>query len=223
MATRPDRVQRLVASIPAYRQKGDFMKSVEEQFSELRTAAIASGKITAKQIIEATGGIQTEEQRLSILQEMARPHNITVPLPESFSDKVAHLTEKIVASGKVTAVQINASMKECSTEKERFESLQALAITKKIDTPRVERKNGSAFTESASSVQPTNDDRVQMYMKAGMTFRESHIMCGLPDPGPNPKEPKAGIEARAERWRKYCGVLSEADVRTLAEKGVEPV
>ena len=57
------------------------MKSVAEQFSELRTAAIASRKITAKQIIEATKSIATEEQRLSILQEMAASHKITVRVP----------------------------------------------------------------------------------------------------------------------------------------------
>src|SRR5579872_2283908 len=118
------------------------MQSLTEQFSELRTAAIASGKITAKQIIEATRGIETEEQWLSVLKEMAAPHKITVPRPESVSDKVAHLTEKIVASGKVTAIQINESMKDCSNESERFTALQSLVIAKKIDMPRVERKNG---------------------------------------------------------------------------------
>jgi hypothetical protein len=200
------------------------MKSVAEQFSELRTAAIASGKITARHIIEATRSIATEEQRLSILQEMAASHNITVPRPESVSDKVAHLTEKIVASGKVTAVQINESMKDCSNENERFTALQSLAITKKIDTPRVERKNGSAFTESASPVRPTKEERIASYArKMKVSFREAALFLGEKDPGPNANESKSVVEARAERWRKYCGVISEADVRTLAEKGVEPV
>jgi hypothetical protein len=200
------------------------MKSVEEQFSELRTAAIASGKITANQIIEATKGIETEEQRLSILQEMAASHKITVPRPESFSEKVAHLTEKIVASGKVTAVQINESMQSCSTERERFESLQSLAIAKKIGVKPIERKNGSAFTEAAAPVRQTTEERIASYArKMKVSFREAALFLGEKDPGPNTNESKSVIEARAERWRKYCGVISEADVRTLAEKGAEPV
>jgi hypothetical protein len=200
------------------------MKSVEVQFSELRTAAIASGKITAKQIIEATGGIQTEEQRLSILQEMAASHNITVPRPESFSEKVAHLTEKIVASGKVTAVQINESMQSCSTESERFEALQSLAIAKKIGVTPVKRNNGASMNESAAPVRPTKEERIADYArKMKCNFREAALFLGYKDPGPNVNEPKSVIEARAERWRKYCGVISEADVRVLAEKGVEPV
>jgi hypothetical protein len=200
------------------------MKSVAEQFSELRTAAIASGKITAKQIIEATKAIETEEQRLSILQEMAAPHKISVPRPESYSDKIANLTEKIVTSGKLTAVQINESMQSCSTEKERFESLQSLAIAKKVGAKPVERKNGSAFTESAAPVRPTKEERIADYArKMKCSFREAALFLGYKDIGPNVNESKSVVEARAARWRKYCGVISEADVRTLAEKGVEPV
>jgi hypothetical protein len=199
------------------------MQSLTEQFSELRTAAIASGKITAKQIIEATRGIETEEQRLSVLKEMAAPHKITVPRPESVSDKVAHLTEKIVASGKVTAVQINESMKDCSNESERFTALQSLVIAKKIDMPRVERKNGSAFTESAPS-KPTQTERVEHYMKSmRMTFREAHVMCGLPDPGPNAKPSESFNESLRKRWKRYIGgMISESDLDQLVAKGVEP-
>jgi len=205
-------------------KKRGFMKSVAEQFSELRTAAIASRKITAKQIIEATKSIATEEQRLSVLKEMTEKHNITVPRPESYSDKIANLTEKIVASGKVTAVEIIESMKSCSNEAERFDTLRSLAVAKKIDTPRVERKNGSAFTESAVPVQQTTEERIASYArKMKVSFREAALFLGEKDPGPNNKEPRTVIEARAERWRKYCGVISEADARTLAEKGVEPV
>ncbi len=200
------------------------MKSVAEQFSELRTAAIASRKITAKQIIEATKSIATEEQRLSILQEMAASHKITVPRPESVEEKVTYLTEKIVASGKVTAIQINESMKNCSNESERFDALQSLAIAKRIDEKRVTRNNGSAFNESASSVRPTKEERIASYArKMKVSFREAALFLGEKDPGPNSNESKSVVEARAERWRKYCGVISEADVRTLAEKGVEPV
>jgi hypothetical protein len=200
------------------------MKSVAEQFSELRTAAIASRKITAKQIIEATKSMATEEQRLSILQEMAASHKITVPRPESVEEKVTYLTEKIVASGKVTAVQINESMKNCSNESERFDALQSLAIAKRIDEKRVTRNNGSAFNESASSVRPTKEERIASYArKMKVSFREAALFLGEKDPGPNSNESKSVVEARAERWRKYCGVISEADVRTLAEKGVEPV
>ncbi|HXM62974.1 MAG TPA: hypothetical protein VN950_19080 [Terriglobales bacterium] len=198
------------------------MQSVTEQFSELRTAAIASGKITATQIIEATKGIVTDEQRLSVLKEMAEEHK--VPLPESVSEKIAHLTEKIVTSGKVTAVQINESMKNCSTESERLEALQSFAIAKKIGVTRVERKNGAAMNESAAPVRPTKEERIASYArKMKVSFREAALFLGYKDIGPKANESNSVIEARAERWRKYCGVISEADVRSLAEKGLEPV
>jgi hypothetical protein len=202
------------------------MYSVEKQFSELRTAAIASGKITAKQIIEATKSIATEEQRLSILQEMAASHKITVPRPESVSDKIAHLTETIVTSGKATGDKINELMESCSTEKARLETLQSFAITKKIGVTPIKRNNGAAMNESAAlaPVRPTKEERIASYAgKMKVSFREAALFLGEKDPGPNSNESKSVVEARAERWRKYCGVMSEADVRTLAEKGVEPV
>ena len=115
-------------------------------------------------------------------------------------------------------------MKNCSNESERFDALQSLAIAKRIDEKRVTRNNGSAFNESASSVRPTKEERIASYArKMKVSFREAALFLGEKDPGPNSNESKSVVEARAERWRKYCGVISEADVRTLAEKGVEPV
>jgi hypothetical protein len=200
------------------------MKSAPEQFSELRTAAIASGKITAKQIIEATKGIESMEGRLNVLEEMTKPLNITVPVPESVSDKIANLTEKILTSGKVSAVQINESMKDCLNEAERFDALRSLAVAKKIDTPRVERKNGTAFKESASSVRPTKEDRIASYArKMKCSFREAALFLGEKNIGSNTKETTAVREARAERWRAYYGpLISEADLQILVERGLEP-
>jgi hypothetical protein len=115
-------------------------------------------------------------------------------------------------------------MQSCSTESERFEALQSLAIAKKVGVKPVERKNGSAFTESAAPVRQTTEQRIASYArKMKVSFREAALFLGEKDPGPNANESKSVIEARAERWRKYCGVISEADVRVLAEKGVEPV
>jgi hypothetical protein len=198
------------------------MTSVEQQFSELRTAVIASGKITAKQIIEATKAIETEEQRLSILQEMASPHNVTVPRTESFSEKVAHLTEKIVASGKVTALQINESMKECSNEKERFESLQSLAIAKKIGVKPVERKNGTpcVVQESQASVFTKDQKIARTAKEMRMTLQEAALFLDPNDRNYAPSNSGATFDEAMKKWMSFPYNFSREDAKRAIEKGM---
>jgi hypothetical protein len=85
------------------------------------------------------------------------------------------------------------------------------------ESRRIERKNGTAINES------TSEDRVLRTMrKHKMSFRESSILCGLPDPGPNAKQPAAFTEALVAKWKKYNRFISESDARTLAELGKSP-
>jgi len=93
----------------------------------------------------------------------------------------------------------------------------AKKLTKDIteSRPRIERKNGTAINEAGT------EDRVQRYMKKGFTLRESYVMCGLKDPGPNAKQPAAFTESLVKAWKKYARI-SEADARTLAERGISP-
>jgi|HubBroStandDraft_2_1064218.scaffolds.fasta_scaffold02438_8 hypothetical protein len=85
------------------------------------------------------------------------------------------------------------------------------------ESRRIERKNGSAINEAGT------EDRVQKYMKKGFTLRESYVMCGLKDPGPKAKQPAAFTESLVKAWKDYCGgLISEADCKTLAEKGISP-
>ena len=94
----------------------------------------------------------------------------------------------------------------------------AKKLTKDIsESRRVQRKNGSAINEGGT------EDRTLMYMKKGFTVRESHIMCGLPDPGPSAKTPAAFTESFFKAWKDYCGgFISDADARTLANRGISP-
>jgi len=94
----------------------------------------------------------------------------------------------------------------------------AKKLTKDMtESRRIPRKNGSAINEAGT------EDRVQSYMrKMNLSFREASIVCGLPDPGRNAKQPASFTESLVEAWKKYCPGLSESDYRTLAERGISP-
>jgi hypothetical protein len=98
------------------------------------------------------------------------------------------------------------------------ERAKKLGITESGRPARVQRKNGSAINESTK-----DEGRVQLYLKKGFTVRESYIMCGLPDPGPAAKTPVAFTESLFKAWKDYCGgFISDADARTLANRGISP-
>jgi hypothetical protein len=95
----------------------------------------------------------------------------------------------------------------------------AKKLTKDIteSSRRVQRKNGSAINEAGT------EDRIQSYMrKMNLNFRESSILCGLPDPGPHAKQPASFTESLVKAWEKYCPGLTKSDYRTLAERGISP-
>jgi len=96
---------------------------------------------------------------------------------------------------------------------------RAKKLTKDItESRRVERKNGTGINEGVK------EDSVQRAMRVHkMSFREATIFCGAKDPGPKAKQPAAFTESLVKAWDKYCGgLISEADCRTLAEKGISP-
>jgi len=204
------------------------MKTVQQQISELSTSAIFSGKFTAVQIAEVTGQ-GSPEQQLSKLQQMTEGHNLSVESADSYyTAKIAKLTEQLAKSGKVQQFQIVEALESGSNQRERFDALQSLAITKRINIKEnkpggITRNNGGRvdFTESAG--RPSNEDRVKQYQKKfNCSFREAHIACGLPDPGPNMTESVNAITDRAKRWRRFSPSMSEADAMSMALKGVEP-
>jgi hypothetical protein len=112
------------------------------------------------------------------------------------------------------SVMTGASVEEKLSKAKKLTS----TISESSRPARVKRNNG-AFTEG--SVEERDQNRIQKYMKLGMTIRESHIMAGLKDPGPNAKQPAAFTESLVKAWKKYARI-SEADARTLAEKGISP-
>jgi hypothetical protein len=183
-ASRNKRLEYVRASNEIKTRKEDFMQSLAQQFSELRTAALVSGKITAAQINEATQGMTSEEQRLSKLKEMTKACGVTVQSAESYySEKADNLIEQIGKSGKVKDFQIIEATKDCATEKDRFEALQSLALAKQIGTKQIVRNNGGRIAES--SVDLTESERtaqrVKQYQKKfKVSEKEACAMIGLP-------------------------------------------
>jgi hypothetical protein len=146
---------------------------------------------------------------------------------KALETQYAELKEKIVAAEVKKGFSesaVETTIKETitgETIEEKLGRLQKYAkkvgITESGRPARVERKNGSAINEAGT------EDRIQKYMKKGFTLRESYVMCGLKDPGPKAKQPAAFTESLIKAWDKYCGgLISEADCRTLAEKGISP-
>ena len=146
---------------------------------------------------------------------------------KALETQYCELKEKIVAaevakgfSEAAIETTIKEAVKADSIE-QRLSLLQKHAkkvgITESGRPARVERKNGTAISESVK------EDRVHSYMrKFKMTFREATVMTGGKDPGPNAKQPAAFTEALVARWKKSNKWISEADAKTLAEKGIEP-
>lgn len=205
------------------------MESIAEQFLKLKIAAIASGKISTAEINEATRDVPSDEQRLSALKEVMAKHNVAEFVESAdahYSQKFDDLLEKVASSEKVKPFQIMESLSGCTNARERFDALHSLALAKYvIEVPRIARKNGSTvLAESNQNDREENEsDRIAHYAKKlRCSIREATIFATGKDPGPNVEESSGLIAERAARWKKYCGVLSEQDCRTLAEKGLEP-
>jgi hypothetical protein len=146
---------------------------------------------------------------------------------KSLEAQYCELKEKIVAAEVAKGFSesaIETTIKETitgETIEERLGRLQKHAkkvgLNESGRPAKVERKNGSSINEAAK------EDRVERAMRIHrMSFRQSSIFCGLPDPGPSAKTPAAFIEARAARWKKSNKWISEADALSLATKGIEP-
>jgi len=146
---------------------------------------------------------------------------------KSLEAQYCELKEKIVAAEVAkgfSEATIETTIKETitgETIEERLGRLQKHAkkvgITESSRPARIERKNGTAINEAAK------EDRVQRAMRVHrMSIREASIFCGLKDPGPNAKQPAAFTEALVARWKKSNKWITEADAKTLAEKGIEP-
>jgi hypothetical protein len=143
---------------------------------------------------------------------------------KSLEAQYCELKEKIVAAEVAkgfSEAAVETTIKETvtgETIEERLGRLQKHA--KKVgitESRKIERKNGSAINEAAK------EDRVQRAMRVHkMSFREATIFCGGKDVGPNAKTPAAFTESLVKAWKKYSPWISEADARTLAEKGISP-
>jgi hypothetical protein len=205
------------------------MKSITQEFLELKIAALASKKISGAEIKEVTKDAATNEQSLSALQKLMTERGVPVTVESAeahYSQKADDLLEKLSASGKVQPFQIMESVSGCSNAKERFEALQSLALAKHVvESKRIERKNGSrVMAESDRQVKkgPESEQIARVAKNMRMTIREATIYVTGRDPGASFKESGDAIAERAARWKQHCGFLSEQECRQLAEKGLEP-
>ncbi len=145
------------------------------------------------------------EVQLAELKEVV----IAAEVKAGFTEAAAQTAWKDAMSGDKSVEQ------QLSIAKEKAKKL---GITESGRPIRVQRKNGSSAINEAGT-----EDRVQRVMRLHkMTFRESSIFCGLPDPGPSAKTPAAFTESLVDAWKKYCPGLSESDYQTLASKGISP-
>lgn len=143
---------------------------------------------------------------------------------KSLEAQYVELKEKVIAAEVAkgfSEAAVETTIKEAvkaDTIEERLSRLQKHA--KKVgisESVRVKRNNGSAINEAAK------EDRVQRAMRLHkMNFREATIFTGGVDPGPRAKTPAAFTESLFQAWKKYSAAISDADARTLAEKGVSP-
>jgi hypothetical protein len=132
---------------------------------------------------------------------------------------IADQTKKGFNEGAILTCWKESVMTGASVEEKLSKAKKLTSNIAESDRPTRVRRNNGASVEG--SVEERDQNRIQKYMKLGMTIRESHIMAGLPDPGPNAKQPAAFTESLVKAWKRYARI-SESDARQLAEKGISP-
>jgi hypothetical protein len=192
------------------------MLSIEQKYSDTVTL-LQDGGIPLTAIREATKNIPSLEGKLNVLEAYCKDNGI-----DAHSQYTA-LVEDTVLNGKLTSVEINEAVAGCDSSEKKLAKLKKRLSIKENKPTRIIRNNGGRvdFTESAG--RPDNEERVKQYQKKfKCSFREAHIACGLPDPGPNMTESVNAITDRAKRWKRFSPSISEADALSIALKGVEP-
>jgi len=141
---------------------------------------------------------------------------------KSVAQQLVETQESLIASGKFTAESLKETVKDCVNEEHRLSVLKTLSKKNGItESKKITRNNGSGSVEITES--DKNAERVQQTMKDyKCSFREASIISGLPDPGRDAKFPSTVVEALKATWRKSGAMLTEQEIATLAEKGIEP-
>jgi hypothetical protein len=132
---------------------------------------------------------------------------------------IADQTKKGFNEGAILTCWKDSVMTGVSVEEKLSKAKKLTSNIAESGRPARVKRNNGAFTEG--STEERDQARVEKYMKLGMTIRESYVMAGLPDPGPNAKQPASFTESLVKAWKKYA-CISEADARQLAEKGISP-
>lgn len=145
---------------------------------------------------------------------------------KSITEQHASLAEAAIASGKITAALISETLTPLkdATEEVRFSALQKLTKEKgfKESAPRIQRKNGSGVV--AESALTEQDAKVLNYMKrTGASLQEATYVLTGKELSRDAKFSESMIEGLVAEWKDYCGAtISDADARSLAERGIRP-
>lgn len=119
------------------------------------------------------------------------------------------VTELIAESGPTLEQKLNRAIEKCK-------ELNIVIA----ESRRVQRKNYGTHPAAKRTVPK---DRITQVMEGfRLSYRESCVYLGLPDPGKDVTDSDSVVKERAERWRRYCGSLTEAECMKLARKRIEP-
>jgi hypothetical protein len=192
------------------------MQSIEEKYGNTLTL-LRDGGVSLAVIQETTKDIPTLEGKLNALEALQKENGI-----DPWAQYSA-LVETTITSGKLTGVEIKEAVANFDGPEKKLAALKKKLNIKETKSGRITRNNGGRVDFSESAGRPSNEERVQAAMKKNKcSLREAHVLCGLPDPGPNMTESVTAITDRVKRWRRYSPSMSEADAMAMALKGIEP-
>lgn len=153
---------------------------------------------------------------------------------KALTEVISDFRKKAVESGKVTMTQftegraaLKASGANDPTEEQLLhcdkETAKKFGFVES-SRPAIKRNNGAGVATGESTTMSESEARIAGVMKNfSYDYRRACAYLGLKDPGANAREPQKFVEARKERLKKFYGpLISEADITTLAERGIEP-
>jgi hypothetical protein len=192
------------------------MISLEEKYGNTLTL-LRDGGVPLTVIQETTKGVPSLEGKLNALEALQKEKGI-----DPWTQYSA-LVETTLNSGKLTGVEIKEAVANYSEPEKKLAALRKKLNIKENKPERIKRENGGRVDFSESAGRPSNEERVQAAMKKHKcSFREAHVMCGLPVPDPDMTESLSTIADRAKRWKRYSPSISESDAMGMALKGIEP-
>jgi hypothetical protein len=150
---------------------------------------------------------------------------------KSVEQLLAEAFDQLIKAGKKDVVLTMTTEQKGKPAEQRLSEAVAkckeFGITESASRPaRITRNNGDGrgVGISATTTLSEQDRKILHHMdRTGCSFRESSIVMTGKDPGRDATFPAALIESLKAEWRAYArGMINEADIETLAKRGVRP-